>query len=125
MDIPVPQDCGGLGGDGGFQGFSPGQGSAAYCGAEFVDIPVPGSGGSGGSRGSLQDFRPGQNSTADVEQNVDIPARGGLHGFLPGQGSSSSSRLLDDADEGIQGVFRTFPRPEKKVRSWVRTRGRN
>ena len=46
--------------------------------------------------------------------------------ILPGQGStaSSSSRLLDAADEGIQGVFRTFPRREK-VRSWVRTQGRN
>ena len=114
VDIPVPQDRGGLGGLGGFHGFSPGQGSAAYCGAEFVDIPVPGCGGGGGPRGSLQGFRSGQNSTADVEQNVDFPARGGLHGFLPGQGSSSSSRLHDGADDGIQGVFRTFHREEKK-----------
>ena len=30
----------------------------------------------------------------------------------------------DDADEPCEGVFRTFPRP-KKVRSWLRTRGRN
>ena len=50
-----------------------------------------------------------------MEQNVDIPARGGLHGFLPGQSSSSSSRLLDNADEGIQGGFRTFSRPEKSA----------
>ena len=77
-----------------------------------------------GSCGSLQGFRPGQNSTADVEQNVDIPARGGLHGFLPVQGSSSSSRLHDVADEDFTGFFRIFPRL-KKVRSWVRTRGRN
>ena len=50
-----------------------------------------------------------------MEQNVDIPARGGLHGFLPGQGSSSSSRLHDGADDGIQWVFRTFPREEKSA----------
>ena len=116
VGIPVPQDCGGLGGDGGLQGFSPGQGAAAYCGAEFVDIPVPGSGEGGGSRGSLLGFPPGQNSTADVEQNVDFPARGGLHGFLLGQSSSSSSRLLVNADEGIQGGFRTFSRPGKSAR---------
>ena len=37
-------------------------------------------------------------------------------GFRPGQGStaSSSSRSLSDADEGFQGVFRTFPQPPKK-----------
>ena len=124
VDIPVPQDCGGWGGEKDLQGFSPGQGSAAYCEAEFVDIPVPGRGGRGGSCGGLQGFRPGQNSTADVEQVVDTPARGGLHGFLPGQSSSSSSRLLGEADEGIQGGFSHFS-PSKKVRSWVRTRGRN
>ena len=115
-DFLVPPGCGGLGGEGGLQGFSPGQGSAAYGGAEFVGIPVPGSGGSGGSRGSLQGFRPGQNSTADVEQNVDFPARGGLHGFLPFQGSSSSSRLHDVADGDFTGVFRTFPRLKKSAK---------
>ena len=59
------------------------------------------------------------NSAAVAEQIVDIPARRGLSDFLPGQSStaSSSSRLLDDADEGIP--------VGKKVRSWVRTRGRN
>ena len=81
---------------------------AAYCGAEFDDIPVPGSGGGSGSRGSLQGFRPGQNSTADVEQNVGVPARGGLHGFLPVQGSSSSSRSHDVADEDFTGFFALF-----------------
>ena len=47
VDILVPQDCGGWGGERDLQGFSPGQGSAAYCEAEFVDIPVPGRGGGG------------------------------------------------------------------------------
>ena len=41
--------------------------------------------------------------TADLEQNVDIPARGGLHSFLPGQSSSSSSRML------VKGVFALIP----------------
>ena len=65
----------------------------------------------------LQGSRARQNSTAaDVEQIVDRPARGGLRGFLPGQVSTAatSSRLLDDKD-GIQGVFRTFPRPKKSA----------
>ena len=80
---------------------------------QIVEIPVP-------QRrrkrsGGLQGFRPGQNSTADVEQNVDIPARGGLHGFLPGQGSSSSRRFPGVADAGIQWGFRTFSRPEKSA----------
>ena len=45
---------------------------------------------------------------------VDFPARGDLQGFLPGQGSSSSSSGLPDrADDGIHGVFRTFPRRKK------------
>ena len=45
IDIPVPQDRGVCGGEGGLQGFSPGLGSTAYSGADLVDIPVPGSGG--------------------------------------------------------------------------------
>ena len=51
-----------------------------------------------------------------MEQIVDIPAPLGLPDFLPGQGStaSSSSRLHDDADEGIQGGFSHFsPVPKK------------
>ena len=47
----------------------------------------------------------------NVEQIVDVPARGGLQGFLPGQGSSSS-RFLQDEDEGSQGGSRTFPQPK-------------
>ena len=58
-----------------------------------IAIPVPQVRGGGG--GGLQGFRPGQGSpAADVEQIVDIP--GG-------------------ADEGIQGGFRTFSRPEKSA----------
>ena len=75
---------------------------------------------------------PRQNSAAlHVEQTVDIPVpgraggggRGGLQGFA-GQGSTASSSHVGAADGAGQGVFRTFPR-KKKVRSKVRTRGRN
>ena len=45
IDIPVPHDRGGRGGGGSLQGFSQGQGSTAFSGAEFVDIPVPRRGG--------------------------------------------------------------------------------
>ena len=106
-DIPVPHGCGGLGGEGGFQGFSPGQGSAAYSGAEFVGIPVPGRGWWRGSREGLQCACPGLNSTVrSVEQIVEIPV---LHGAPPDFHqdpllSAGSSDLLDLAN---QGVFRT------------------
>ena len=96
IDIPVPQGRVGRSGLGGLQGVSQRQGSTALCGADPVDIPVP------RSRG-LQGFLPGQGSTA----------------------SSSSSHVRAGAvDELFTGVFRTFPRL-KKVRGWVRTRGRN
>ena len=66
-----------------------------------------------------------------AEQIVDIPVpgraggglRGGLQGFA-GQSSTASSSHVSAADGAGQGVFRTFPR-KKKVRSKVRTRGRN
>ena len=106
MDIPVPQDFGGLSGDGGFQGFSPGQGTPAADVEQIVDIPVPQDRREGG--GGLQISLPGQGSTAYLEQIVDFPARGGLHGFFPGQGSSSSSRLLGYTDEGILGGLSHF-----------------
>ena len=86
---------------------------------QIMDIPVRGRG-DGGARGGLQGFPPRQSTTvADVEQIVDIPARRGLPDFLPGQGSaaSSSRRLHDHADEGIQGVFLTFPGAKKVRRS--------
>ena len=111
MDIPVPRVRGG--GGGGLQGFHPGQGIPAAGVEQNVEIPVPQR--RRNKIGGFQGFFPGQNSTADVEQNVDIPARGGLHGFLPGQGSSSSSRFLGGADEGIQGGFRTFSHPGKSA----------
>ena len=41
IDIPVPHDRSGRGGGGGLQGFSRGQGTTAFRGAEFSDIPVP------------------------------------------------------------------------------------
>ena len=84
---------------------------------QIGDIPVPQVRRRGG--GGLQGSGAGQGSTAaDVEQIVEIPARNrGLQGFRPGQGSnaSSSSRLLDDAEEGIQGSFCTLPLPKTKV----------
>ena len=111
IDIPVPQAR--RGGGGGLQGFRAGQGTPAADVEQIVEIPVP-------QRrrrrsGGLQSSLPGQGSTSYLEQIVDIPARGGLQGFLPGQGSSSSSRLHGGTDEGIQGVFRTFPREEKSA----------
>ena len=113
-DFPIPQ-VGGLF-SGGVQGFLPGQ---DYIIEEVleqnVDIPVPQ--GRWRDGGGLQRFLPVQNSTAYCgadHQVVDFPARGGLQGPLPGQGfSASSSGLHDCADDGIQGVFRTFS-PAKK-----------
>ena len=97
---------------------------------QIVDIPVPGRAG-GGERGGLQGFSQGQGSTAFYgADHADFPfphgrvGRGGLQGFLPGQGSAASSSHVGSTDEAGQGVFRTFPRL-KKVRGWVRTRGRN
>ena len=111
VDKPVPQVR--RGGGGGLQGFRAGQGTPAADMEQIVYFPVP----LGWRRrsGSPQGSLPGRGSTAILEQIVDIPAREGLQGFLPGQGSSSSSQLHDDTDDGILGVFRTFPRG-KKVR---------
>ena len=98
---------------------------------QIVDIPVPGRAG-GGGRGGLQSSLPRQNSAAvHVEQTVDIPVpgragggeRGGLQGST-GQGSTASSSHVGAADDAGQWFFRTFPE-RKKVRSKVRTRGRN
>ena len=79
-----------------------------------MDIPVP----QGcGRHADLQGFLPGQSSTG-VEQIVDIPG-GGLQGFRPGQSSSASfsspARVHEIADEPGEGVFRTFPRPQKRA----------
>ena len=53
-----------------------------------------------------------------VEQNVDSPVPGGvLHNVRFGQGSTASSSA--PPEELFQGVFRTFPRPEKSAKvSW-------
>ena len=89
-----------------------------------VDIPVPH--GRDGGEGFLG-LHPGQSSTAvrgadhrsvTAEQIVDIPAPRGGRVLHP---ASSSSGLPGTAN---QGGFRTFPQV-KKVRSWLRTRGRN
>ena len=102
-----------------------------FTAEQIVDIRVPGGDG-GVGRGGLQGSLPIQNSAAlHVEQTVDIPVpgrageggRGGLQGFA-GQGSTASSSHVGAADGAGQGVFRTFSR-KKKVRSKVRTRGRN
>ena len=102
---------GSAGGGGGLQGLRAGQGSTAADVEQIIDIPVP----QGRRRrsGSPQGSLPRRGSTANVEQIVDVPARGGLQGFFPGQGSSSR-RFLQDDDEGIHVVFRTFPPGEKK-----------
>ena len=119
VDIPVPHVRGGWCGEESLQGFSPGLGSTAYCGAD-LDIPVPGRVG-GGGHGGLQGFHPGQSTAASSEQLVDIPVpHGGPHLQDPGVASLPH----EVAGEAFQGVLSTFPRP-KKVRSWVRTRGRN
>ena len=122
VDIPG-RDAGGT--RGGLQGSLPGQNSAAVHAEQTVDIPVPRRRRRRkGSPGSL----PGLGSTAYLEQIVDTPARDSSQGFLPGQSSSSSSRLHDGPDDGIQGVFSTFPRVKKSAkrsphsgRNWVRT----
>ena len=64
IDIPVPHDRSGRGGGGSLQGFSQGQGTTAFSGAEFVDIPVPQGRGGEVVRGGLQGFSQGQGSTA-------------------------------------------------------------
>ena len=93
-----------------------GLGSTASGFGQVVDNSVPQ--GRRGNGGGLQGSLPVQNSAAVVEQIVDIPARRSLPDFLTGQGSSSSSssRLLDDADEDFTRVFRTFPRSKKSVK---------
>ena len=80
---------------------------------QTVDTPVP-----RGRVRCLQGFLPEQSSTASVAvQNVPVPG-GGLYGSGPGQGSAESSSfsrslaVLDDADEALEGFFRTSQREE-------------
>ena len=92
---------------------------------QTVDIPVPGRAGGGGC-GGLEGFL-GQGLTASSgadRVDIPVPRSGGLQGSRPGQGSTASSSHDGAADGAGQGFFRTFPRGEK-VRSKVRTRGRN
>ena len=112
VDIPVPHVRGGWGGEESLQGFSPGLGSTAFCGAD-LDIPVPGRSG-GGGHGGLQGSLPGQNSAAfSVEQNVDIPVpHGGPHLHDPGLASLPQ----EVGGEAFQGVFSSFPRPKKSAK---------
>ena len=101
-------------GGGALPGSRAGQDSTEYL-EQIVEYPVPQVRREGG--GSVQGSLPVQNSTAVVEHIVDIPASPGLPGFLSGQGAaSSSSRLLDVADEDFTGVFRTFPRSKKSAK---------
>ena len=73
--------CRGRAGQAGLQGFSRGQGTTAFRGADFVDIPVPQGRGGHVVRGGLQGFSQGQGSTAcSGAESSDIPvpqSRGG------------------------------------------------
>ena len=93
---------------------------AALFHKQMVDAP-----------GSPQGFLPGQDYLLVWEQNMDIPVpqgRGGGEGLLglrPDPNSPASSAHSPGAvDEVLAVGFRTSPQ-EKKVRGWVRTRGRN
>ena len=113
--VDMPASGAGGEGRGGLQGSLPRQNSALHV-EQTVDIPVPGRAG-GGERGGLQGFS-GQGSTASSgadRVDIPVPRSGGLQGSRPGQGSSSSSRLLENTDAGIQWVFRTFPRGQKSA----------
>ena len=106
-------------------GFLPGQ-DYLLVWEQIVDVAVPhGHGGWAGRRG-FQVPSQEQNSAAfsGVEHvDIPVPCRGGLQG--PGKGSTASSSRSPGAADGVfTEFFSQFPRP-KKVRSWVRTRGRN
>ena len=117
VDIPVSLGRGGRVGVKGPQGFSQGQDSTAFVGADRVDIPVP-LGREGG--GSLQGSRPGQSSTAfDGADHVEIPVpqgRGGVGGPLP---SFSGASALPSFSSGElnQGVFSHFSQKKKSAKS--------
>ena len=124
VDIPVPHGRGDRGGGGGFLSSRPEQHSTVLGGAVHVDIPVPYGRGGRVGQGGLQGFSQGQGSTAFSEAglvDIPVPRRGGLHGPAS---ASSSSHSPGAVDELFTGVLRTFPKV-KKVRGWVRTRGRN
>ena len=87
VDIPVPHGHGGRVGHGGLQGFSQGQGSTVFHGADHVDTPVP------RGRGSF----------------------GGPQGFLPSSSGASSSHSPGAVDEAFTGFFRTFAQIKKSA----------
>ena len=96
IEIPVPHGRGDRGGGYGPQGLRPGQHSTAFRGADHVDTPVP------QGRGGV----------------------GGPQGFLPSSSGASSSHSPGAVDEAFTSFFALFLK-SKKVRGWVRTRGRN
>ena len=111
------------------QGLLPGQ-DYSLVWEQIVDTPVF-HGRGRAHRGGLQGARPGQNSAAFYgTEHVEIPVpqgrggRGGLLGAGPDTNSAASSVRSGAADEVFPGVFALFP-GGKKVRRWVRTRGRN
>ena len=60
-----------------------------------------------------------------IHVDIPVPCRGGLQGSRPGQNSAASSAHSPGAaDEVFTGFFALFP-VRKRVRSWVRARGRN
>ena len=106
IDIPVPQDRGVCGGEGGLQGFSPGLGSTAYSGADLVDIPVPGR--------QIQQRLPNKSL---IFQFCMVPLPIFIKILLRQQ------VLLVCWIWQIKGFFALFP-GGKKVPVWVRTLGR-
>ena len=87
VDIPVPHGRSGRVGHGGLQGFSQGQASTVFRGADHVDNPVP------QGRGGF----------------------GGPQGFLPSSSGASSSHSPGAVDEAFTVVFRTFPQIKKSA----------
>ena len=97
IDLPVPRGRGGRVGHGGVQGFSLGQGSTAFRGADHVDTPVP------QGRGGV----------------------GGPQGFLSSSSGASSSHSPGAVDEAFTWFFSHFSPNTEKCTGWVRTRARN
>ena len=91
---------------------------------QIKDIPVPGRGG-GGARGGLQGFLPRTGVSTACSDAVEqimltflfqvVVLAEVFQISLPGHVSSASSsrRLHDHADEGIQEGFLTFPQSKK------------
>ena len=77
---------------------------------QVIGVPVPGR---GGELGGLQGLHRGQSSTAFLEQIAESPDPGGrIQDFRPVQGSVASPSVSPGL--AVEGVFRTFPRSEKK-----------